>query len=102
MRYRVFGRDAVSKEPRAPLFVEADSEEAARNAAASQGLEAEEIEPIGPRAAGTGNMPRRDVTPAQQSAYGFGTVLLVIGLLVFLGAFIAVIVAMSISPPGFR
>jgi hypothetical protein len=53
MRYWVYGVDGVSKEPREPLFIEADSEEAARQQARDQGMEVAEIDPVQPRSEGT-------------------------------------------------
>jgi hypothetical protein len=39
MKYRVYGQDGISKEPRAPLDIEAVTEEAARQQAAQAGME---------------------------------------------------------------
>lgn len=46
MRYRVYGRDGISKTARGPLVVDADSEEAARALAREQGMQAEAVEPV--------------------------------------------------------
>jgi hypothetical protein len=50
MRYWVYGLDAISHEPREPLFIEADNEEAARQQAAETGMAVEEVEAVQPRA----------------------------------------------------
>jgi len=49
MRYWVYGVDGSSKQPRDPLFIEADSEEAARARATEEGMQVEEIEAVQPR-----------------------------------------------------
>jgi hypothetical protein len=50
MRFWVYGVDRTSKQPRDPLFLEADSEEAARAAASAEGMQVEEVEVVRPRA----------------------------------------------------
>jgi hypothetical protein len=49
MWYRLYGRDAISKEPRAPLDIEADTEEAAREEAAGMGMEVLQVDPAQPQ-----------------------------------------------------
>jgi hypothetical protein len=44
MRYRVYGLDAISKEPREPVIIEAASEEAARQQATEMGIAVESVE----------------------------------------------------------
>jgi hypothetical protein len=51
MRYWVYGLDNLSKQPREPLFLEAESLEAARAQATELGMQVEDIEPVEPRAA---------------------------------------------------
>ena len=46
MRYRVYGLEIISKAPRGPLVVEADSEGAAPALAREQGMQAELVEPV--------------------------------------------------------
>jgi hypothetical protein len=48
MRYRVYGVEGVSREPRAPLELETDSEEAARLQAKEMGMAVVQVEPIRP------------------------------------------------------
>src|SRR5690242_6203501 len=44
MRYQVYGLDAISQEPRKPLVIEADTEEAARQQAAAMGMAVHQVE----------------------------------------------------------
>jgi hypothetical protein len=53
MRYWVYGVDGSSKRPREPLFIEADSEAAARARAIEEGMQVEEIEAVRPRSSAT-------------------------------------------------
>jgi len=46
MRYRLIGRDLKSNEPRAPINIEADTEEAARTQAVEMGMEVLHLERI--------------------------------------------------------
>jgi hypothetical protein len=57
MQYWVYGVDSSSKQPRDPLFLEADSEDAARAQATAEGMQVEEVEPV---------QPRSEVAPAPE------------------------------------
>lgn len=46
MRYRVYGLDAISKEARPPLTLEADNEESARRQAAEMGMAVHQVEAL--------------------------------------------------------
>lgn len=48
MRYRIYGQDLISKEPRPPLDIEAETEEAARTQAAEMGMDILQVEPMRP------------------------------------------------------
>lgn len=49
MQYWIYGLDAISREPREPMFLEADSEDAAREHATEIGMSVEEVELVQPR-----------------------------------------------------
>ncbi len=49
MRFWVYGVDVASKEPCDPLFLEAESETAARKLATEQGIQVEDVEAVQPR-----------------------------------------------------
>src|SRR5262249_20650078 len=85
MKYRLFGRDLKSNEPRAPLDIEADSEEAARTRALEMGMEVLQLEPFQPLAieagAGPDNMAKHPAKRANRIKV-IAFVLMVSGLLV--------------------
>jgi hypothetical protein len=84
MRFRLFGTDLKSNEPRAPLDIEADTEEAARTQAVVMGMEVLQIERFQHSAieggAGPANIARHPAKPANRiKVIAFG--LMVSGLL---------------------
>jgi hypothetical protein len=74
MKYRLFGRDLTSREPRPPLDVEADTEEAARAQAAALGMEVLQLEQVQPAAAKAGAGPDNTAKqPANAARWMNGT-----------------------------
>ena len=72
MRYRVYGRDVVTKRTLGPLFINADTEEAAREEAATQGMDVDIVEPAetekqatAGRNSGGSNISTRPLAPTE-------------------------------------
>jgi hypothetical protein len=76
MQYRLIGRDLKSNEPRAPLDIEADTEEAARTQAVEMGMEVLQLERFQPAAIETRH-PAKGANRIKIIAFG----LMVSGLL---------------------
>jgi hypothetical protein len=85
MRFWVYGIDSASKAPRDPLFLEADSPEAAQAQARELGMQAEEVEPVQPRTDRAAPAP-----PVVSAPSGIRRLILPLAALLLLGAGVAI------------